>query len=462
MLLFIRFSISRNGKCNRKWKTEFLSIVTEENIPKESVFLQYLSKIPPPILQNIINYLNIKEKRNFRLCNKSLQQLLDEHILMVQLDLNKWNRMIYGEHEGEREFNDEQLLDLISKYPKVNSIVYLHQCNDSLLKNLSRWHLTHLNIGLARITKRGLTWLPNLLTNLDLFGCSQIEDEHLSLLPHSLTSLNLSLCGISGNGIKHLQKIPLKELFLSDILGTNKTPISLSTLPSSLHRLDLWRSSYKNDTEEEFPFPSNLKTLRLSSVDNKKLTLPALPKKLVFFHFSLFFMENNLFSRIPPSLKYLKLSDSHIRNGIHYLPSPLETTELHKKLLNFSLLPPNLKIFEIFSYYKLTPEDISQLSSSLEVITFENTNFTDKLMQFMHRTGPLWGLGLEGCKELTNECLRSFPLKLKHVNLSGCKNILALPPNEDSEKFTYLWDNLDSSWNGISTIFPDFEKYFGS
>ncbi|MCF7899175.1 hypothetical protein K9L05_00815 [Candidatus Babeliales bacterium] len=152
------------------------------------------------IFQNELNYPFMPDDILLEIISKfedpkNLYRLLNINKRFRRLMVNK-----YGRLKLPKNINDEQLQQILKKYPNIRSVDLsgCTQITDTGLQSLANCHkLRHLNLSFCnKITVASLILIldaPCNLKTIDITGCTQITDANLQKLKKALPEFNIEL-----------------------------------------------------------------------------------------------------------------------------------------------------------------------------------------------------------------------------------------------------------------------------
>lgn len=278
--------------------------------------------------------------------------------------------------------------------------------------------------------EKNIQYLPERLTFLS-FGPGKISDESVKLLPRTLKTLSIGLCGtLTSNSIPNFpSKLTSLELWINNIDGScfadlprgllhlklsnsvsRIEDIHIGNLPKNLETLSFERTRGLTDEFTRF-LPRTLKVLDIS--------ISNLPEEVMF--------SDTVIRHLPETLTSLNMDrDNNLTDAcIPYLPRDLTRLAfMSSRLLTDNcvpLLPKSLKRLILRHNRLLTDACIEHLPRGLQkLVLLSNRNFTDSSCKHLPR--GLTDLKLPGTIEFSDACAIDLPRTLTTMSLSyGCR-----------------------------------------
>ncbi|MBS0656224.1 MAG: hypothetical protein JSR46_10635 [Verrucomicrobia bacterium] len=314
--------------------------------------------------------------------------------------------------------------DSLALLPKGLQVLKLNGwdlCSDRELLHLPP-HLHTLEIGGWSLTRAGLEIIGRLhLTHLNLTGCAcDTFYDGLSLLPKTLISLNLSQNDLCSDDFSHLHTLEsLQELIIEYGAAFDAVFDEPFDFPSNLNTLFLSHSGpLSKKAIESLQRLTHLKKLSLAACEIENSDLEWLPQNLEELDLSLCPQVSDLgltflinhsslssltlegceqirgsgFSSLCPSIKKLSLRGCNRLSGKSLVMLP---TELEELFLDHCSL--------------IATSDIRALPSTLQALTLTGCcDLTDEVIYFLSALPLLHTIGLQDCKEVSEESATQF------------------------------------------------------
>lgn len=327
--------------------------------------------------------------------------------------------------QGIQAFTSLTSLDLFTQQisylpPLPNSLTYLNLYGCSNLSGTSPTFPPNLKVLYCGLTNINITSLP---PNLSLLDCSQCFLLSLPTLPLSLDTL---IC--SDNGLPNLPSLPSNLRYLD----CHSNPIqNITNLSSSLTYLDC-----SNTLISSLPtLPNSLQTLNCSVISN--LTIPSLPNSLISFN-----CESDTViptPTLPSSLKEFYCGSNCYFNSFPTLPPNLEIFDCSYNYIPlFPILPNSLRILNCKNNYisvlPALPNTLKNVDCSYNSITSLPIKLPDSLRIFDCSDNNLIfnlptlpdSLNVLNIYNTQIKCLPVLPLSITDISLS---NYITCTPN---------------------------------